>query len=105
MDLLPVYLNVLVLMVIMQEQRNSDEVQITGGVDKEYFEKLGALRDDSVKQKKYQFLSVQNESVCFSEMSTAHKPTWAPAAARGSSNAAISSAGYLTGGEEECCFF
>lgn len=32
-------------------------------------------------------------------MSTAHRPTWAPAAARGSSNAAISSAGYLTGGE------
>lgn len=33
------------------------------------------------------------------KMSTAHKPTWTPAAGRGTSNGAISSSGYLTGGE------
>ncbi|CBK20341.2 Cwf15/Cwc15 cell cycle control protein [Blastocystis hominis] len=31
-------------------------------------------------------------------MSTAHKPTWTPAAGRGTGNGAISSSGYLTGG-------
>lgn len=32
------------------------------------------------------------------KMSTAHKPTWTPAAGRGTGNGAISSSGYLTGG-------
>ena len=31
-------------------------------------------------------------------MSTAHKPTWTPSAARGTGNGTISSAGYLMGG-------
>ena len=33
-----------------------------------------------------------------SQMSTAHKPTWTPSAARGTGNGTISSAGYLMGG-------
>ena len=40
-------------------------------------------------------LFVQN-----SVMSTAHKPTWSPAAGRSSGNGNITAGGYLTGGEQ-----